>query len=64
MSGKDEARKRIDALLLEAGWLVQDDLDIGASQGVAVREFQTKAGSADYLLVLNGKVAEIIENLE
>ena len=50
---EEEARKKIDALLEKAGWLVQDhkDLNLGSGMGVAVREFPLKgAGFADYLL--------------
>ena len=40
------ARKHIDEQLAQAGWVVQDkkDLNLFASQGVAVREVVMKAG--------------------
>ena len=47
---EEEARKKIDALLEKAGWLVQDNkgLNLGAGVGIAVREFPLKgAGFAD-----------------
>ena len=47
---EEEARKKIDALLEKAGWLIQDykDLNLGAGSGVAVREFPLKgAGFAE-----------------
>ena len=49
------ARDRIDALLSEAGWVVQDKktLDFNAGQGIAVREYQTDIGPADYVLFLD-----------
>lgn len=53
MKPEENARKKIDALLEKAGWLVQDykDLNLGAAVGIAVREFPLKgAGFADYLL--------------
>ena len=48
-----EARQTIDRLLEAAGWAVQDrkDINLGASLGVAVREFPMGAGGiADHLL--------------
>jgi type I restriction enzyme R subunit len=41
------ARQTIDQKLTAAGWIVQDfkALNLGAGQGVAVREFQTSSGS-------------------
>jgi type I restriction enzyme, R subunit len=54
---EEEARKKIDALLEKAGWIVQDykDLNFGIGAGIVVREFPLKgAGFADYLLLLNG----------
>jgi len=58
-----QARQDIDRKLTASGWLVQDraDLNLGAGPGVAVREFQTPVGPADYVLFLDGKVAGIIE---
>jgi hypothetical protein len=45
MKPEEEARKKIDALLEVAGWIVQsfEDLNFGAGLGVAVREFPLKA---------------------
>ena len=52
MKPEEKARQEIDQLLEKAGWKVQDyrELNLGASLGVAVREFPLKSGSADYLL--------------
>jgi hypothetical protein len=38
---EEKARQKIDQLLVDAGWVIQDhkDLNLGASLGVAVREF-------------------------
>ena len=57
------ARENIDRLLQTAGWTVQDrdDLNLGASVGVAVREFPTKAGPADYLLFAARKMICVVE---
>ena len=58
------ARRHIDQLLEAAGWQVQDhtQLNLGASFGVAVREFPIKgAGYADYLLFVDRKAVGAIE---
>jgi len=41
MTPEEEARQKIDELLMHAGWKIQDfhDLDLGAATGVVVREF-------------------------
>ncbi len=50
-------------MLARAGWEVQDyrDIDRTAGRGLAVREFPTKAGPADYLLFGDGKALGTIE---
>jgi type I restriction enzyme R subunit len=57
------AREKIDRLLAEAGWVLQDreEFDRNAAPGVAVREFQLPAGPCDYLLFVAGKAAGVIE---
>ncbi|MBI1179197.1 MAG: DEAD/DEAH box helicase [Alphaproteobacteria bacterium] len=57
------AREKIDRLLNEAGWLLQDrdQCDRNAGLGVAVREFPLPAGYCDYLLFVAGKAAGVIE---
>ncbi len=57
------ARQKIDRLLTEAGWVLQDRdaLDRNAALGVAVREFSLPAGFCDYLLFVGGKAAGVIE---
>lgn len=49
---EQKARDKIDAMLDQAGWKVQfkNKLDFSAGPGIAVREFQTDVGSADYAL--------------
>ena len=57
------ARDKIDSLLEQAGWNVQSKskIDFSAGIGVAVREYQTDAGPADYVLFVNRKPVGIIE---
>lgn len=57
------AREEIDSLLHAAGWIIQDmsDFNRNAGEGVAVREFGTKAGPCDYLLFVGGKACGVIE---
>ena len=60
---EQRARKQIDQLLADAGWVVQnrDQFDRSAALGVAVRESPTTAGPCDYLLFVAGKAAGVIE---
>jgi type I restriction enzyme, R subunit len=62
---EQEARERIDALLADAGWCVQDAaaVNLHAGRGIAVREFPLIRGHgfADYLLYVNGKAAGVVE---
>ncbi len=63
MKPEEQARIIIDDLLAKAGWNVQDygRLNLGASIGVAVREFPTNSGPADYLLFVDRKAVGVIE---
>jgi len=63
MTPEQKARQKIDELLTQAGWVVQDfaDMDSTAGLGVAVREFQLKTGAADYLLYTDGKATGVVE---
>ncbi|MFD9569664.1 DEAD/DEAH box helicase family protein [Streptomyces sp. NPDC059982] len=58
-----QARVRIDVMLAQAGWTVQDRADLNplASQGVAVREFTLATGRADYVLYVDGMIVGVIE---
>ncbi len=61
---EERARKKIDHLLAQAGWEVQDfkAINIAAAPGVAVREFPLKgAGEADYLLYADGRALGVVE---
>ena len=57
------ARDKIDNLLEQAGWIIQskNKIDFSAGLGVAVREYQTDVGPADYVLFVNRKPLGIIE---
>ena len=57
------ARDRIDRLLAESGWVVQDKkaINFNAGPGIAVREYQTDVGPADYVLFVNKIAIGVIE---
>lgn len=57
------ARDRIDQRLHMAGWVIQDKskIDFGAALGIAVKEYQTEVGPADYVLFVDRKPVGIIE---
>lgn len=63
MKPEERARKKIDELLEQAGWTVQDfdRMNLGASLGVAVREFSLPSGTADYMLFLDYEPVGVIE---
>jgi type I restriction enzyme R subunit len=60
---EEQAREKIDDLLTQAGWVIQDreTFNRNASTGVAVREFSLPNGPCDYLLFVGGKAAGVIE---
>jgi type I restriction enzyme, R subunit len=57
------ARDHIDRQLLACGWIVQDikKINLHAGIGVAIREYQTDVGPADYVLFVDGKPCGVIE---
>ena len=57
------ARDHIDKQLLDCGWLIQDKskINLAAGQGIAVREYQTDVGPADYVLFVARKPVGVIE---
>ncbi|CZG51402.1 type I restriction-modification enzyme R subunit C-terminal domain-containing protein [Legionella pneumophila serogroup 1] len=57
------ARDEIDALLRKAGWHVQkkDKINFSVGLGVAVVEYQTDVGPADYVLFVDKQAIGIIE---
>ena len=57
------ARDNIDRQLMACGWFVQSKskINLNACTGVAVREYSTEVGPADYVLFVDGKPVGIIE---
>ena len=57
------ARDHIDERLRAAGWKVQDKnaLDFNAGLGIAVREYLTDTGPADYVLFTDRRAVGVIE---
>ena len=63
MTPEAAARQRIDHKLERAGWVIQDlkQLNLSAGAGVAVREYPTDTGPADYVLFVNRRPVGVIE---
>jgi type I restriction enzyme R subunit len=63
MTPEAKARQLIDQKLEQAGWVIQDmkQLNLGAGLGVAVREYPTDTGPADYMLFINRQAVGVIE---
>lgn len=57
------ARDQIDRSLEQAGWIVQSNkkIDFSAGRGIAVKEYQTDIGPADYVLFIDKKAVGVIE---
>ncbi len=57
------ARDRIDSQLCASGWIIQSlqQVYLNAGVGVAVKEYLTDVGPADYMLFVDGKPCGIIE---
>lgn len=60
---EQQARDVIDRQLLSCGWVIQqkDQINLAAGIGVAVREYSTEVGPADYVLFVNRKPMGVIE---
>lgn len=60
---EQKARVNIDAMLEQSGWKVQhkNKIDFGAGPGIAVREYQTDVGPADYVLFVDSRAVGVIE---
>jgi len=58
-----QAREKIDALLVAAGWVVQDykAFNPSAARGIALREVPLASGRCDYLLLVDRAPAGVIE---
>lgn len=63
MTPEQKARQRIDQKLEQAGWVVQDvkSIDLSAALGIAIREYPTDTGPADYVLFINRQPCGVIE---
>lgn len=63
MTPEIKARQQIDEKLGQAGWIIQDvkRLDLSAGIGIAVREYPTDTGPADYVLFINRTACGVIE---
>lgn len=57
------ARDKIDGMLVQSGWVIQNktQINLAASVGVAVREYLTDVGPADYVLFVAQKPVGVIE---
>ncbi len=57
------AREVIDEKLSQAGWFVQhkNKINFSAGLGIAVREYQTDVGPADYVLFIDNKPIGVVE---
>lgn len=60
---EQKARDLIDQQLIAFGWVIQhkSSINLAAATGVAVREYQTDKGPADYVLSVDKKPVGIIE---
>ncbi len=60
---EQQARQTIDRMLTNAGWLIQNvkQFNPSAGVGVAVREYLTDDGPADYVLFVERKPVGVIE---
>ena len=63
MRPEDQARRDIDGMLEESGWIVQDydQRNLGAGLGVAVREFPLGRDAADYALFIERQPVGVVE---
>lgn len=57
------ARDNIDKQLLACGWIIQSvkQINLNAGIGIAVKEYLTDVGPADYVLFVDGKPCGVIE---
>ena len=57
------ARDVIDRKLQQAGWIIQNNkrIDFNAGLGIAVREYQTDVGPADYVLFVDKRPVGVTE---
>jgi type I restriction enzyme R subunit len=57
------ARDNIDLQLQQCGWVIQEkqSINLYAAPGVAVKEYATEVGPADYVLFVDQKPVGVIE---
>ncbi len=57
------ARDNIDEQLAACGWVIKNkkQINLAAAPGVAVREYQTDVGPADYVLFVDKRPVGVIE---
>lgn len=57
------ARDNIDKQLVACGWIIQGikQINLNAGMGIAVKEYLTDVGPADYVLFVEGKPCGVIE---
>ncbi|MGD9590610.1 MAG: DEAD/DEAH box helicase family protein [Pyrinomonadaceae bacterium] len=62
-TAEQQARDNIDEQLRACGWVVQakSQINLAANDGVAIREYQTDVGPADYVLFVDKKPVGVIE---
>lgn len=62
-NSEQQARDRIDDQLTASGWILQDkeSLNLAAGIDVAILEFQTTVGPAEYVLFVNRKAVGLME---
>ena len=60
---EQRARQKIDAMLIAAGWTVQDyrAVDFSAGRGIALREVPLTTGPCDYLLLVDRLALGVVE---
>ena len=63
MTQEERARQKIDALLVQGGWKLQNyiSLNLGAGKGIAICEVPLKSGRCDYLLLVDRVPVGVIE---
>jgi len=60
---EEKSRKKIDAMLGAAGWIVQskDRVNLSAARGVVICELSFATGEPDYTLFVDGKAIGTVE---
>ena len=63
LTPEQNAREKIDRKLIASKWEIQDmkTLDFSVNPGIALREYHTDAGFADYVLFLSRQPVGVIE---